>query len=172
MKSPKKVQIIDNWPDMKLFFDKYRKEIIYLCSQEPRSIQDLSIKMKLNPGSIHNHVSKLFKAGYLSIGETREINGITEKKYIKSAETIDFVDLKGEENTMRNKYIAKSMGKESFNLLEYGDVSSVRLTNIKLSQSKYHEACSLLKSLLKFLKENNHSGELDVQLISCLGTLD
>ncbi|MFT6069977.1 MAG: DNA-binding transcriptional ArsR family regulator [Bacteriovoracaceae bacterium] len=172
MKLPKKVQVIDNWPDMKLFFDSDRKEIISLCSQEALSIKDLSVRMGLNPGSIHNHVTKLFKAGYLAIGETREINGIIEKKYVRSAESIDFAELKGEENTLRNKYISKTMMKESFNILENGDVFSVRLTDVKLSPKKYKEACAQLKALLKFLKDNNRSGDLEVQLVSCLGKLD
>lgn len=161
--------IIKKWPDMKLMFDDTRKEIVDQCSVEPKSIKDLSKSLDLNPGSIHNHVKKLFNAGYLQVCETRIINGIEEKKYLRSAKFFSFADLKGEENVTRNKFIAKELGKESFETLESDKLTSARITKVNLSDKNHKIAQDKLKDLIQFLTENNGTGDLSSCLTVCFG---
>jgi predicted ArsR family transcriptional regulator len=169
VKKQKEKLIIKNWADMKLMFDKTRKEIVDMCSSEPHSIKELSLMLELNPGSIHNHIKKLSTAGYLRISETRLINGIEEKKYLRSAKFFSFAELKGEENSIRNKFIAKEFSKESFSILESDKCSSARITKVKLDKEKYRIAQEKLKDLIQFLTDNNGSGNLSANLIVCLG---
>lgn len=154
---------------MKLIFHEDRKKILDLCSKIPSSIKDLAMAMDLNPGSIHNHIHKLHQAGYLEIAETREINGIIEKKYYRAAEFFNFAELKGTENTTRNKYISQDIAKESFSLLEGDRETIARITKVSLSPKHYKEARARLNDLINFLKEHHNSGDQTISLISCLG---
>lgn len=150
-------------------FNDVRKKIVDICGLNPYSIKELSIELSLNPGSIHNHVKKLYDAGYLIVHETRLINGIEEKKYIRSAEFFSFAELKGEENTTRNRYISNEISKESFITLESDKMASARMTNVKLDKEKYELAQEKLKDLIEFLTTNNGSGNKDVNFIVCMG---
>ena len=169
MKLPKKKIVIDNWEDMKLFFNETRRDIVNLCSLKPLSIKELSEQLELNPGSIHNHVSKLHKANYITLHKTREINGIIEKKYIKSAEFIAFADLDDEENETRNTFISQLMKKESYKMLSKGDLHSIRINYARLDKKSYQQACKKMQDLIDFLQEKNNSGDINVQMLSCLG---
>lgn len=169
MRPAKKIHTITKWSDMKLIFHEDRKKIIDLCGKAPSSIKDLARALNLNPGSIHNHVHKLHQAGYLEITETREINGIIEKKYFRSAEFFNFAELQGEENVTRNKFIAKDIMGEVFDLLEDDREAIARITKVSLSSKHYKEARQRLNELITYLKTHNNSGDQIVSLISCLG---
>jgi hypothetical protein len=125
--------------------------------------------MSLNPGSIHNHVTKLYNAKYLIIAETREINGIIEKKYLRSAKYFNFANLKGEANTVRNKFISNDIKKEAFNLMENDDQTIARMTKSKLNQKNYEEARKRLYSLIEFIKDNNETDGKEISMVTCLG---
>jgi predicted transcriptional regulator len=169
MKNQKKKFIIDNWADMKLMFNDTRKQIIELCNNQPHSIKELSVILELNPGSIHNHIKKLSAAGYLKITETRIINGIEEKKYLKSAQFFSFAKLEGIENSTRNKFIAKEFSKESFAILEEDEQASARITKVTLDKDNFKIAENKLKELIQFLADNNGSGEIPAGLLVCFG---
>jgi predicted ArsR family transcriptional regulator len=161
--------IIKKWADMKLIFDDTRKAIVDICGVEPHSIKELSVKLDLNPGCIHNHIKKLFNAGYLQIAETRLINGILEKKYLRSAKFFSFAELKGEENATRNKYIANEFSKDVFATLEKDRFATARRVNVQLSRENYKIAAEKLKDLIQFLSHSNGSGEINTNLLLCLG---
>ena len=103
------------------------------------------------------------------MAEIREINGIQEKKYIRSANFFSFAELSGEENTIRNKYISKEISKESFETLENDSLTIARITKVTLSESKYKIARKKLEELIAYLAENNRTGDIDTTFISCLG---
>ncbi|MDD0853638.1 winged helix-turn-helix domain-containing protein [Halobacteriovorax sp. GB3] len=161
--------IVKNWADMKLMFNDTRQEIIDLCSVEPKSIKELSDHLELNPGSVHNHIKKLFNAGYLQVCETRIINGIEEKKYLRSAKFFSFAELKDEENIIRNKFIAKELGKEVFEILERDNKTSAVINKVQLSDKNHKIAQDKLQDLISFLNENNGSGEIRSSFVACFG---
>lgn len=163
--------IVKTWDHMKLLFNEDRSAIIDLCSFTPRSIKELAQEMNLNPGSIHNHITKLFNAHYLIIAETRKINGIIEKKYLRSAKYFNFVELNGEANTIRNKHISNQIKKESFRLLENDNQTIARMTKGNLSLKNYQEARKQLTSLIEFIKDNSETGNNEISMITCLGEI-
>jgi predicted ArsR family transcriptional regulator len=169
VKKQKDKLVIKSWEHMKLLFNEDRARIVDICSLTPYSIKELAIEMDLNPGSIHNHVTKLYKANYLMIAETREINGITEKKYLRSAKYFNFAKLDGGANTTRNKHISNEIKKESFKLIENDNLTIARMTRGRLSKKNYQEARKRLYSLIEFIKDNNEVGKNKICMITCLG---
>jgi len=110
-----------------------RQEIMDLCWEKPCSIKDLSQAMKKNPGSIHNHVKKLYEAGFLIIVERRLINGIEEKKYTQSADFIDLSTLPEDTLPQRNELIGKHIKKMVLRMLTYDRQATVKRKSIRLS---------------------------------------
>ena len=161
--------IIRDWPKMKLLFNDTRSRILETCSLEPHSLKEISLKMKLNPGSAHNHITKLHKAGYLTITEKRLINGIEEKKYMRSAKSFSFAELSRKDNEIRNRFISKEFSKETFSTLQKDKLASATITRVQLNKNNYSKAQKMLKDLNKFLLDNNGTGDKDVNLISCFG---
>ncbi len=168
----KKQKIIERWEAMKLLLSSGRKEVLDLCIDAPHSIQDLTLRLGLNPSSVHNHVKKLYTAGFLEISETRLVNGITEKKY--QATAIDFVlspRLKAARSKKMNHDMAKAIHRETLAILDKGELGHIKHQRVSLSESNLRKARTMLADLEKFLLENHETGRLVASFILVDGIL-
>ena len=172
MKAIKKTLLIKHWPDMKVIFNDHRETIGELCTSVPHSIQDLSRELGLNPGSVHNHVKKLHAAGYITIAETREINGIVEKKYSRAAQFFKFAELTGKEQEQRNKFIAAALQRKTLNILGADKQALVRNSSFQLNAEDYQAAKEKLEGLFDFLKDRNGSGDISGAFLFSFGKTD
>ncbi len=167
----KKTLVVKDWQVSKLLFlSDDRREIVDLCRGKAMSIQDLSVTMGLNPGSIHNHVHKLHDAGLLDIESTRTINGIVEKKYRRTAAFFSLFDVDKEDIPARNRAIAKVASKRAAACLELGDrPSGLFDINARVSRTKLSEIKRLCSQLQKAVLDADGSGELPVSAFLVLG---
>jgi predicted ArsR family transcriptional regulator len=160
VKYPKKKIVLERWEDMKLIFHPDRMDIVDICRREQLSIKELSIELNLNPGSIHNHVSKLLKSGYLYVAKTRQVNGITEKKYGTTSNFFSMGQLKGEAEEKKNQFVAKQISKCSYEAMAHRkEGTSVLMKRASLSEEDYDEAFAKLKDLVEFITDRNGSGD-------------
>lgn len=169
----KKQKFIDRWEDMKLLLSNGRKEVLDRCIDSPHSIQDLALRLGLNPSSIHNHVKKLYAAGFLEISETRSVNGIVEKKYRATA--IDFSlspRLKAARSKSMNNDMAKAIHKETLIILIKGQLGHIKHHRVSLNEANLKRAQGMLADLEKFLLENHGSGDRIASFVLVDGILN
>lgn len=165
----RKVHYIKNWKQAKLLENTTRQRIVAICSIEPHSLKELSLKLNLNPGSIFNHVSKLKAAGFLTAKKGRVINGIQEIKYSKSALKFDYSRIEKSEWDKRNLYISKDFGKTLLSLLDEDPHCTARKINVSLSQEAHRKLLRKINDLKTFLMENRSSGSIPTVVLLAAG---
>jgi DNA-binding transcriptional ArsR family regulator len=72
--------------------DPTRWKILGWLIDGPASIQELSRALAVPKGTIGHHVRVLEEAGLVRIAETRQVRGVTEKRYARVAGTFKFPD--------------------------------------------------------------------------------
>ncbi|MBL4633317.1 MAG: helix-turn-helix transcriptional regulator [Kofleriaceae bacterium] len=167
----KKTLQFKDWEKNKLILvSDARREIVDRCRSQALSIQDLAIAMALNPGSIHNHVHKLHDAGFLVVESTREINGITERKYRRSAAFFSLFEVAPKDVAKRNKNIAQLAGKRVTHCLAYGK-KPIGLfdVNIRVSEKKLAVLGALAEKLRLAILDADGSGNIPVSSFLVLG---
>jgi predicted ArsR family transcriptional regulator len=161
----KENKVISNWPSFKLLLSVSRKEVLDRCTYTSKSIKELSSEMSLNPSSVHNHIHKLLKAGFIEVKEKRQINGITEKKYRATA--LDFIlskNLKSNMTTSMNTDVSKSIQKETLNILEHGKVFKCKHYRVNLSKSETEKAQILINELESLILNSEGSGHHQISV--------
>lgn len=169
MSKVKRRQKVTSWEDMKPIFNESRVEILDLCKSQARSIKDLSELLNLNPGSVHNHIKKLEASGYLEVVETRIVNGIVEKKYLRTAIYYDFIPLQGKENKIKANYISSALKRESLKIMTDDPEASSRKIKVKLSKKNYKVVIKKLNELLDFIVDADEDAGVSTGFVFCLG---
>ncbi len=76
-----KVEILDQFEQIKALADSRRLEILRLLLAKPASLTQLGIKLGQHPARVRHHLQKLEKAGLVELSEVTIISGVTEKFY-------------------------------------------------------------------------------------------
>jgi DNA-binding transcriptional ArsR family regulator len=159
-----------HWDAIKLLAHPARSEIVQLCRAQPRSIQELSRALELNPGSVHNHVHRLRDAGFLALAATRMVRGAEEKRYRTTARFFDLGEVRAADVPRRNQYIARDVQRELLRLLEEDARTTARRASVWLSAADAARARALLEELHAFLDAQDGSGPLRCTLLTAFGT--
>ncbi len=147
-----------------------RREIAELCRSEALSIQDLARKMGLNPGSVHNHVHRLHDAGFLRIASTRKINGIVEKKYVRTGTFFSLFHVAEADVDDRNKTIAKLASKRVARCLEKGPrPAGLFDISVMVSEERLAKLSKLANELQQELLDADGTGDISVGGFLVLG---
>jgi predicted ArsR family transcriptional regulator len=157
------------WSAMRLLEHPARRTITELCGTTPRSIQDLSRLLSLNPGSVHNHVHKLRDAGFLEVVEKRVINGIVEQKYLCTARQFDFSDMHARDVPKRNSFIARDVAREIATLMDSDGKTTVTRLAPTLSEEDIARVRKLMVELRQFIVERDGSGDVPCGFVVAFG---
>ncbi len=166
----KKSTRIGDWTKSKLLLSDDRREIVDRCRSRAMSLQELAKAMELNPGSVHNHVHKLHDAGFLTIESTREINGITERKYRRTGAFFSLFYVEPDYVEERNKALAKLASKRTTNCLALGPrPAGLFDVNARVSAANLKKLGSMVDALRLALIEADGSGDIPVSSFAVLG---
>ncbi len=166
----KRTTEITDWDKGKLLLNEDREEIVDRCRSEALSIQDLSRVMHLNPGSVHNHVHKLLAAGFLEVESTREINGITERKYRRTGAFFSLFYVQEDQVEARNKALQRMAQKRMARCLELGPKpAGLFAINARVSAEKLAQLGQMMEDLRLALLAADGSGELPISSVAVLG---
>ncbi len=168
----KNVMIVDRWEDLKLLLSPARKEIIDKCILSCWSLKELADNMNLNPSSVHNHLTKLYKANFLIIEERSIINGIEEKKYRSVAK--DFVLNRSLllKNSKITSDISKAVQKESLSILNGNNLILSKYHRVFLSKSNFKIIKKKINELESLILSSNGSGDVLSSFVLVAGELD
>lgn len=76
-----KVEILDQFEQIKVLADPRRLEILRLLMAEPASLTQLGARLGQHPARVRHHIQKLENAGLVEISEITITSGVTEKFY-------------------------------------------------------------------------------------------
>lgn len=166
----KKSTRIGDWTKSKLLLSDDRREIVDRCRSQALSIQELALAMGLNPGSVHNHVHKLHSAGFLEVESTREINGITERKYRRTGAFFSLFYVEPEFVEERNKALANVASKRTTNCLASGPrPAGLFDVNARVSASNLKKLGEMAEALRLALAQADGSGDIPISSFLVLG---
>lgn len=69
--------------------DATRWRILGRLLEGPASVQELAVALRRAKGTIGHHVRVLERAGLVRIAETRQVRGVIEKRYVRTAGKFD-----------------------------------------------------------------------------------
>ncbi len=78
---PCEVQVIEDPDKVGVLVDETRQGIIHSLTEKPMSLSQLARKLERTPATIHFHMKKLERAGFVKLEETRTINNNLVEKY-------------------------------------------------------------------------------------------
>jgi DNA-binding transcriptional ArsR family regulator len=166
----KKAAKFGDWEKSKLLLSDDRREIVDRCRSKAMSIQELAEAMSLNPGSVHNHIHKLHDAGFLTVESTREINGITERKYRRTAAFFSLFHVQPSQRETRNKAIAKLASKRVVSCLAQGPRPTGMFDiNARVSAKELKKLGAMVEALRAAILDADGSGEIPIASFAVLG---
>ncbi len=161
-----------DWKKSKLLHNDDRREIADRCRSEANSIQDLARAMGLNPGSVHNHVHKLYDAGFLEVESTREINGILERKYRRTSAFFSLFHVAAKDRDARNRAIGKLASKRVAACLARGPrPQGLFDINARVSKCELAKLGAMVEELRKAVIAADGSGDLPISSFVVLGQI-
>lgn len=78
---PCEIQVIEDPERVGVLIDETRQAIIRSLTKNPMSLSQLARKLEKTPATIHFHMKKLERAGFVKLEETRTINNNLVEKY-------------------------------------------------------------------------------------------
>lgn len=168
----KKTAYIADWSQSKLLLSDDRREIVDRCRSRALSIKELAEAMGLNPGSIHNHVHKLYGGGFLKVESTREINGIIERKYRRTGAFFSLFTVQPGQEADRDKAIAKLASKRATSCLALGHrPAGLFDINARVSASELKKLGKMVESLRLAILAADGSGDIPLSSFAVLGDI-
>ena len=118
-----------------------RHRLIFALGRRPATISQLAAALGSNKGNIAHHLNVLREAGLVTVAETRQVRGGTEKYYQRTARKIR---LAGDERTAPTAVFFQAIADE---IATAADEPVLVLRNVRLTESQAQRLASTLTQL-------------------------